>query len=123
LDKAVDSIPTLRMLTRPFAHIETKARQLKTMLEHIGDRHLQVQLVSIASTAGGGALPLLNLPSKGVGINVEGISPNALDKRLRASEPPIIGRIEADTFIMDLRTIQDDELLIIKDAFEQILKP
>jgi len=123
LDKAVDSIPTLRMLTQPFAHIETKAEQLRTMLEHIGDRRLHVQLVSIASTAGGGALPLLNLPSQGVGINVQGISPNALDKRLRTSDPPIIGRIEADTFIMDLRTIQDDELLIIKDAFEQILKP
>jgi L-seryl-tRNA(Ser) seleniumtransferase len=123
LDKAVDSIPTLRMLTRPFAHIETKAKQLMTMLEHIGDRRLHVQLVSIVSTAGGGALPLLNLPSKGVGINIQGISPNALDRRLRTSEPPIIGRIEADTFIMDLRTIQDDELLIIKDAFEQILKP
>ncbi|MBL7181096.1 MAG: L-seryl-tRNA(Sec) selenium transferase [Pseudomonadota bacterium] len=121
-DKAVDSIPTLRMLTLPFADIETKARQLKTLLEHIGDGRLQVQLLDMASTAGGGALPLLNLPSKGLGINVQGISPNALEKTLRENEPPIIGRIEEDTFMLDLRTVQDDELAIIKDVFEKLLK-
>lgn len=119
--KAIDSIPTLRMLTLPFGYIETKAKQLVTALENIGDSRLKIQLVNITSAAGGGALPLLNLPSKGVGIKIKGISPNTMERHLRENVPPVIGRIEEDIFIMDLRTIQDDELVAIKDAFENIL--
>ena len=120
-NKAIDSIPTLRMLTFPFGYIEAKAKQLVTALENIGDSRLKIQLVNITSAAGGGALPLLNLPSKGVGIKIKGISPNAMERHLRENAPPIIGRIEEDIFIMDLRTIQDDEFVVIKDAFKNIL--
>ena len=120
-DKAVESIPTLRMLTLPFGYIETKAKQLGSVLENIGDSRLEIHLANITSTAGGGALPLLNLPSKGVGIKIKGISANAMERHLRENTPPIIGRIEDDIFIMDLRTVQDDEFVAIKDAFENIL--
>lgn len=122
LDKAVASIPTLRMLTLPFSQIEKKAKKLGTMLKKIDDSRVNIQLVNIASTAGGGALPLLNLPSKGVGVKIQNMSPNAIETYMRANESPIIGRIEEDIFIMDLRTVQDDELAIIKDAFENLCK-
>jgi len=122
IDTGIDSIPTLRMLTLPFGHIETKAKELGKMLENIGDTRMSVKLINISSRAGGGALPLLNLPSKGVGIEVQGISANTIEKYMHNNELPIIGRIEDDIFIMDLRTIQDDELLIIKNAFDNMLK-
>ena len=91
------------------------------MLKKISDPRINIQLVDISSTAGGGALPLLNLPSKGVGINIQNMSPNTIETYMRANESPIIGRIEEDIFIMDLRTVQDNELVIIKDAFENLL--
>ena len=109
------------MLTLSFGYIETKAKQLGSVLENINDSRLKIQLVNITSTAGGGALLLLNLPSKGVGIKIKGISANAMERHLRENIPPIIGRIEENIFIMDLRTIQDDEFVSIKDAFENIL--
>jgi len=121
LDKAVASIPTLRMLTLPFSRIEKKAKKLGTMLKKISDPRINIQLVDISSTAGGGALPLLNLPSKGVGINIQNMSPNTIETYMRTNESPIIGRIEEDIFIMDLRTVQDNELTVIKDAFENLL--
>jgi len=40
---------------------------------------------------------------------------------MRNNSPPIIGRIEEDLYIMDLRTIQDDELSIIAEAFKSLL--
>ncbi len=122
IDTGMDSIPTLRMLTLPFGHIETKAKELGKMLENIGDTRMSIKLINLSSRAGGGALPLLNLPSKGVGIEVQGISANTIEKYMHNNELPIIGRIEDDIFIMDLRTIQDDELLIIKNAFNNMLK-
>jgi L-seryl-tRNA(Ser) seleniumtransferase len=121
LEKAVESIPTLRMLTLSLKQIEKKAKKLGTMLKKTGDSRINIQLVNISSTAGGGALPLLNLPSKGVGVKIQNISANAIETYMRENKSPIIGRIEEDIFIMDMRTVQDDELVIIKEAFDNLL--
>ncbi len=122
IDREIDSIPTLRMLTLSLAHIESKAKTLVEMLENINDARLSVDLIDTTSRPGGGALPLLTLPSKGVGVKVQGISANAVEEQMRNHEIPIIGRIEEDLFIMDLRTISDDELPTIKHAVEHMLK-
>jgi len=122
IEKEMDAIPTLRLMTLPFDHIESNAKTLFKMLENIDDPKLSVSLIDIFSRPGGGSLPLLKLPSKGVGVKVEGISANALEKQMRNDECPIIGRIEEDLFIMDLRTILADELQLIENAFKRILK-
>jgi L-seryl-tRNA(Ser) seleniumtransferase len=110
------------MLSLPFDHIEKKAEELGKMLESIGDARVSIKLINLTSRAGGGALPLLNLPSKGVGVEIDGISANSIEESLRKNELPIIGRIEDDIFIMDLRTVHDDELLTIKNTFNEMLK-
>ena len=120
-NKAADAIPTLQMLTLPFDDIKTKAKKLEKMLKGISDTLLTVKRINILSKVGGGALPLLNLPSKGVSIKIKSITPNALEKHMRNNEIPIIGRIEEDIFIMDVRTIKDDEFPMIKNAIEKVL--
>jgi len=122
IDREIGSIPTLRMLTLPLAHIETKAKELAKKLENIGGARMSVTLIDLSSKPGGGALPLLKLPSKGVGIKVQGMSVNTIERQMRSNEIPIIGRIEEDLFIMDLRTILDDELSVIKNALDNMLK-
>jgi L-seryl-tRNA(Ser) seleniumtransferase len=39
---------------------------------------------------------------------------------LRSYDPPIIGRIETDTLLLDVRTVQDKELKIIADAIRKL---
>jgi L-seryl-tRNA(Ser) seleniumtransferase len=117
---AVASIPTLRMLTLPFKAIEKKAQRLAAMLGNTDNPLMDIQLLDRSSKAGGGALPLLDLPSKCVGVKIEGITANAIERSMRNNTPPIIGRIEEDFFIMDLRTIQEDEFLFIKTAFDTL---
>ena len=90
-------------------------------LENIGNSRLEITIIERSSRAGGGALPLLELPSRCLAIRVRGMSANALEKRLRGNDPPIIGRIEDDAFIMDPRTLDEDDLPIICQAFEKIL--
>lgn len=121
LNKAADTIPTLRMLTLPFDDIKTQAKNLEKMLKGISDTRLTIKRINILSKVGGGALPLLNLPSTGVSVKIKGITPNALEKHMRNNEIPIIGRIEEDIFIMDVRTIKDDEFPMIKNAIEKVL--
>jgi L-seryl-tRNA(Ser) seleniumtransferase len=120
-EKAVQTIPTLRMMLQPIATLEQKARRLKKMLENAGHSCMTVTSLDLVSRPGGGSLPLLELPSKGLGISIDGLSANAIEKSLRLSSPPIIGRIEDDMYVMDTRTLQDDELEIIRSAFETLL--
>jgi L-seryl-tRNA(Ser) seleniumtransferase len=120
--QAVRTIPTLRMMTQPIEEIEAKAGCLKSMLEKLGRPELKIQLLDLFSKPGGGSLPLLELPTKCLGATIEGLSANTLQKRLRASVPPVIGRIENDMFIMDARTVQDDDLAVIEKAFRHLLE-
>jgi L-seryl-tRNA(Ser) seleniumtransferase len=117
-EKAARVIPTLRMIMLSLPEIQNRARRFADRLKQIGNSRMHLQLLERASKTGGGALPLMELPSLCVGIQIDGISPNNLEKMMRNNDPPIIGRIEDDLFVMDPRTIQKDEYAIIETAFE-----
>jgi len=121
-ERAVAEIPTLRMLTETETAVAARAAVLVQALAGLSDARLAVDLVRLPSKAGGGALPLLELPSRCLRIRVDGLSANALELRLRGGEPPIIGRIEDDAFVMDVRTLQNDEFPLIESALTSILE-
>jgi L-seryl-tRNA(Ser) seleniumtransferase len=118
---AVKQIPTLRMLTLPLTVIQGRAAELKARLERVPGERLKVALLDVSSKAGGGSLPMLDLPSRCLGITVDGASANTVESWMRNSNPPIIGRIENDRFIVDPRTLQEEELDIIEKAFADML--
>jgi L-seryl-tRNA(Ser) seleniumtransferase len=121
-DHAVKTIPTLRMLTDSFEYIEKKADRLLRTLEKLDDPRLQVNTKNISSKTGGGALPMLNLRSKGLEIRIKDLTAGRMEKAMRSNNPPVIGRIEEDVFLIDLRTILDDEFSILCDAVSGILQ-
>jgi L-seryl-tRNA(Ser) seleniumtransferase len=121
-EKAIRIIPTLRMLTMDRGEIVNCASRLAESLNEIGDSRLQITLIDLSSKAGGGALPLLDLPSKCLSLKIQGMSVNTLEKNMRRNSPPIIGRIEEDGFIVDPRTLRDEDLPIIRAAFETVLR-
>jgi L-seryl-tRNA(Ser) seleniumtransferase len=117
---AIEKIPTLRMLLMHKAEIENRARRLKKILEDLKLPGLRITLLDLPSKAGGGSLPLLELPSCCVGLQIADLSPNTMERRMRGNNPPIIGRIEDDWFIIDPRTVQDGELDTIAAAIGRI---
>ncbi len=119
--QAMGQIPTLRMLTLPLSTIEARAVQLRSKLQRLEKTRLTVTILDLSSKAGGGSLPLLELPSRCVGVTIKGISPNAIESWMRRHTPPIIGRIENDQFIMDPRTLQEEETDMIEEAFAEML--
>ncbi|MEE9566991.1 MAG: L-seryl-tRNA(Sec) selenium transferase [Desulfobacteria bacterium] len=119
--KAVSAIPTLRMLTLSPTVIQNRARRLRNRLRKLGDDRLETVIMNASSRVGGGALPLQELPTKCVGVKIGGLSVNAIERLMRESMPPIIGYIEEDLFVMDARTIQDEEIAIIASTFQRIL--
>ena len=49
-------------------------------------------------------------------------SSQEIDEKLRFSEPPLKGRIKDEKFLLDVRTIFDDEISDIKKSFKYAFK-
>ncbi len=119
--EALSAIPTLRMLTMPLRTLLTRAKRLQNRLKKLENNRLETVLLSSSSRVGGGSLPLQELPTKCVGVKIEGMSANTLEASLRNTAVPVIGRIEDDMVVLDLRTVHNDEIAVIADTFETIL--
>jgi L-seryl-tRNA(Ser) seleniumtransferase len=102
--RARKEIPALAMLTAEAAELEARAHRLAAAIG------AGASVVASAAKVGGGALPLLDLPGPAVAIEVPGMAPDELALRLRAGDPPLIGRIEADRLLLDPRTLAADEV-------------
>jgi len=119
--RAVEQIPTLKMIAASPEELKSRAEELAGMLLEIkGSGPLRVEVRQGYSQVGGGSLPAQNLPTCVVAVRSETFSTNSLEKRLRENNPPIITRIESDYLIMDARTVRPSELELIRQAFERM---
>lgn len=120
--RAMAEIPTLQMMMVPERILADRAERLCSLLRRIADPGLAFAPQALKSRIGGGSLPQLELPSHGVAVTFHEGSPQGAEFFLRRHTPPIIGRIEKERFIMDVRTLRDDDLPDIEMAFRQMLK-
>jgi L-seryl-tRNA(Ser) seleniumtransferase len=120
-ENVIKKIPSLRMLTDSYANIKRRASSLMKKLEPFLPKDVEIKLADLFSRPGGGAFPSLTLPSCCVTIKSKNISAAKLEKKLRSSDIPIIGRIEDDWFVIDPRTIQKGEDKIICKTLIEIL--
>ncbi len=111
--EAMAAIPTLRMLATPLEELTRRARALVRRLKALGLPRLGVGLADGVSRVGGGALPLAAPATKLVTVKVEGVSPTRLEEALRASDPPIICRLEDGRLLLDVRTMLADDAAVI----------
>ena len=126
-DRAVRTVPTLRMLTMPFDGIRSGARRLARRLKALKIPGLAVDIVPTVSRVGGGALPLQRLDSMAVGLSAGSVgqcklSAAGLEAALRSFSVPVITRIEEDRVLMDVRTLQKKDYAIITDAVRHVCR-
>ena len=101
-ERALREIPALRAMHDDLAAVERRAQ---LVCERIGGT-----VVETVARIGGGALPLVELPSFGVALD----GPAELRAaELRAAEVPVIARIVDGRCVLDCRTLADDELELI----------
>jgi L-seryl-tRNA(Ser) seleniumtransferase len=114
--QALRDIPTLAMLTVLPGVIEKRARRLLGRINKPLAGHCQAMLVVTESRVGGGALPEQALPSRGISLRPVDRSVNQLEADLRRHSLPVLGRIEEERLILDLRTVADDEVQLLAAA-------
>jgi len=103
--EALETIPTLRMLTEPQAAIRRRARGLLRRMPADVQTRLGMVLVDATSEVGGGALPTVELPTAALALGNAERRPQDLDERLRAARPPVLGRLLDDRLLLDFRTV------------------
>jgi L-seryl-tRNA(Ser) seleniumtransferase len=65
-----------------------------------------VELVAGESVLGGGSTPGQGLPTVLVVVRPRpGLTAGHLEQHLRCGDPPVVGRVEDDRLILDLRTV------------------
>lgn len=113
-------IPVLEMMKRPLETLTEMAQQLKDSLENT-EKEVILQVVQTETYPGGGSMPQEALPGAALSIKHARISSEALAGRLRCQNPPVVGRIEKDCVLLEMRTIFPEELPVLSEILQGIL--
>ena len=119
-ETAVAKIPTLAMLTASPEIMGRRAHRLSRRVKKNLARKCTVSVRTTGSRVGGGALPEEELESRAVVLEPLDRTVNELEKALRTSSLPVIGRIEEDRYILDMRTVGDDEIPLVANVLHQV---
>lgn len=109
------SVPVLRAIAQTIGGVRARADRLADAL--IASGLEDVTVARSAAYVGGGSLPQQDLESYAVCVSVPPYTADALVIALRAAKTPIIGLIRGDRFVMDARTLNDEDLPIVMHAF------
>jgi L-seryl-tRNA(Ser) seleniumtransferase len=106
-----NAIPALRIMHLSKDEI---GRRTETVAAKARSSALIVEIIDGESVIGGGAAPSAVLPTRLLAVTREGLSADEISARLRASEPPVIARVEEGRALLDLRTVfpEQDENVI-----------
>ncbi len=118
--KALEMIPTLKMISQPYESLKAKAGKLSRMITEKKGENFKVDTVDGNSKVGGGAMPLMELHTRLLRLTPVRMTAQEINETLKASDPPVIVRIEQDSVLLDVRTIQDSELKTVAAAINSI---
>ena len=116
-DRLAARLPTLRHLARPVEAIREQAGRLAPALARACGEAFMVEALACVSQIGSGALPGETLHSAALAVRPRnargaGRALNALAAALRALPTPVIGRIEQQALLLDLRCLEDEARFI-----------
>ena len=108
-----EEIPIIGMLAASEATLQQKAEKLAALL-HAAE--IKAEIVPTEGRVGGGSVPNHNLPSYAVAF---GQDVNALEEKLRRVNPPIVGRIHEGKYLLDVRTLFEEDFHTIVEALKE----
>ncbi|HRM49511.1 MAG: L-seryl-tRNA(Sec) selenium transferase [Alicycliphilus sp.] len=116
-ERLAQDLPTLRLLTRPLADITATAQAVLPALQAALAPRYQVQPVALQGQIGSGSLPVERLASSGLAIapvDAKGVGRALaqLAEALRALPLPVIGRVQDDRLLLDMRCLEDAQVFI-----------
>ena len=122
-DLAERSIPVLTLLAAPLENLQHRAERLAPQLAATGVA--TVAIVTGHAYLSGDPLPNQSIPTVSLALKPVGGSAEALAAALRCGKPAVVGRLEVDQVLLDLRSVQprDDAQLVAALAALRREKP
>lgn len=116
-EKAQQEIPTIRMLAIDPALLKLRAEALYEKLTALG---VTCQVIPEQDQVGGGSVPTQLLPTWAVAVDPQNVTVDGLEERLRKeTDIPIIGRIVKDRYLLDTRTLWEEDFDYIAQAVKE----
>lgn len=117
-ERALAAIPTLRMLSEPDGAVRERAERLADALRRAVPADCAcIEVVPEVARAGGGALPLCDIPTFAASISFERGDAQGCEAFLVSKRAvPVIGRIKREAVLLDARTIGEDDIAEIAEA-------
>jgi L-seryl-tRNA(Ser) seleniumtransferase len=106
-------LPALAMLAEPASSIEARVQHfMQFFMRHLDPSQkdaFTLAVVACESAAGGGSLPGQHALSYGLKVQVSGLKSNRLALQLRRGDPAVVGLVKDGDFLIDFRTINQDD--------------
>lgn len=108
-ENARREVPTLRMLTETADEVRVRTKKLASMLKKaLPADACEVSIVEEISRAGGGALPMCDIPTYCVQVKFLRGDALSCDRHLVSERlVPVVGRLKKDMLLFDGRTVLD----------------
>ena len=116
--EATRAIPVWRMIALDLERIAARAENWRAALAAAG---VAAEVVQSQSAVGGGSLPGETLPTRALAVRPSD-SAEALARRLRRADPPLIARIERDRVLVDPRTVLPEWDTAVRDHLLQFAR-
>jgi L-seryl-tRNA(Ser) seleniumtransferase len=111
--RAKEELPVLSMMEQSAESVQERALRCAARIQQLGGDAIQTEILPGASLVGGGAAPTEEIPTRLLAISCPGKSAAGLETALRSGTPPVVGRIQEDRLVLDLRTVlagQEEDL-------------
>ncbi len=112
MEKAKDRVPVLSMITVTMDEMRNKAILLAEQVRRATDAY-EIEVIKSEGQIGGGSTPNQFLPGYAVSVIGKDVSPDRIERDLRACEEPVVVRINQDRVLIDMRTVEKDEIDIV----------
>ena len=115
-----DEIPIVAGIRVTEAALCKRADRLRKALSAVLPPGLSLASVASEGAVGGGSLPALRLAGPAVVLRGPGLA--GLADRLRSAPVPVVARLFDEALWLDVRTLADEELPLVVDAFAQAFR-
>jgi L-seryl-tRNA(Ser) seleniumtransferase len=119
--RAMQEVPTLRMLAATPEEIGRRAKRLKREVAKRTGLGRQLRVVEGVSRTGGGSSPTGERPTFLLVVDWPDGDGARLERRLRAGTPPVIGRVQQGSLLLDLRTVFPEQDALLADRVAEEL--
>lgn len=113
-------IPVLALLAAPVASLRARALNILKQVVPVG--RLSIEAQDATAPVGGGSLPTAEMPTTVLAVKHASLSTEELARRLRLGSIPVMGRIQQDQVLLDLRSVAPEDDLLLTQVLCQLVQ-